>query len=349
MSLWPFERPGDEGLERLRERYAKTLNPDLLRAEMIAASTAGDMDPIDVAAVSPRPLGIKKDRFLVLVDVESDAGPIELVAKGYWDDRARHVMENHRLLWGGGLGDLSAPVRTSRPWGVLEGLGVALTERLPGDHPQRGDAAAAEQLGRAAAFLHACPAALEPRFELDEALENLDRHARSLERREPVLAAGAVRLADRARQLAKPLPPSVHGDPVQGDLGRTSFLMDGDRVYLLDWDISCRFDAAWDVGHYLVQLRRSGLVHGVETGPARERFLGSYLAAAEGDGGLPRRIAYHEALTCVHKAYTARRLEGPAWGRVVRELLSVAHARLSELEMGGISFSGRSRDPEVVE
>ena len=132
MSLWPFENPGDEGLERLRERYAKTLNADVLRQEIARASASGDMDPIDVAEISSRPLGIKKDRFLVLVDVTSPDGRLELVAKGYCDERARRVIENHRLLWNAGLGDLSAPVRTSRPWGVLEALGVTLTERLPG-------------------------------------------------------------------------------------------------------------------------------------------------------------------------------------------------------------------------
>jgi Phosphotransferase enzyme family len=332
MSLWPFRRPGDEGLERLRERYAKTLNADLLREEMSGATASGDMDPLDVASVRPRPLGIKKDRFIVLVDVESGGRQIQLVAKGYSDGRARRMIENHRLLWNGGLGDTSAPVRTSRPWGVLEGLGVTLSERLRGEHPPRGDVVSAERLGRAAAFLHACPAALEPRFGLNAALDNLDRHAQSLERREPVLAAGAVRLADRARRLAKLLPATVRGSPIQGDLGRTSFLLDGDRTYLLDWDISCRFDAAWDVGHYLVQLRRSGLVHGVETEAARDRFLSAYLAAAEADAGFPRKVAYHEALVCVHKAYTARRLEGPTSRRVMRELLHVADARLSELE-----------------
>jgi hypothetical protein len=331
MSLWPFENPGDEGLERLRERYAKTLNADVLRREIAHASASGDMDPIEVAEVSSRPLGIKKDRFLVLVDVDSPDGRLELVAKGYCDERARRVIENHRLLWNAGLGDHSAPVRTSRPWGLLERLGVTLSERLPGEHPVRGDVASAERLGQAAAFLHACPAALEPAFDLDAALDNLHRHARLLERREPVVAAGAVRLAEQARSLVKSLPTTVAGDAVQGDLGRTSFLIDGDRTYLLDWDISCRFDPAWDVGHYLVQLRRSGLVHGVATEAAGKRFLSAYLTAAGADAGFRWRVAYHYAVTCVHKAYTARHFEGPAWRRVVPELLRAGDAGLAEL------------------
>ena len=331
MSLWPFENPDDERIERLRERYAKALNADFLRTEMARASACGDLDPIDVTVANARPLGIKKDRFIVLVDAESAEGRLELVAKGYCDERARHVIENHRLLWNAGLGDLSAPVRTSRPWGVLEALGVTLTERLPGEHPRPSNAASAERAGHAAAFLHSRRAPLEPRFGLEAALDNVERHARSLEKHEPGLARGAVRLAERARSFCDDFedPPA---DPLNGDLSLGSFLLDGDKTYLLDWDIACRFDRAWDVAYYLVQLRRFGLEQDVDTGTVRERFLTAYLAASGTDGRFARSVAYHEALVCVHKAYTARRLQGPAWPRVVHELLRLADARLTELE-----------------
>jgi hypothetical protein len=332
MSLWPSKRAGEADRERLRERYAKALNADVLREEMVRARACGDMEPIEVKHVSARPLRFKKNRFLVLVDVESAEGRLELVAKGYWDDRARRVIENHRALWNAGLGDLSAPVRTSRPWGVLERLGVTLTERLPGRHPPRGDVASAERLGRAAAYLHACPAALEPRFDLDSALDSLGFRARWLEAREPALAAGAVRLAERARSLAKCLPTTAGGDALQGDLARTSFLIDGERPYLLDWDDSCRFDAAWEVGHYLVQLLRSGLVHGVDTSAAREGFLRSYLRARGEDGDFAHRVAAYRSMICLHKAYRVRQIELHDWPPVMIELLRLADTGLAELE-----------------
>jgi hypothetical protein len=331
MSLWPFQLPGDDGLERLRERYAKTLNANVLREEIARASKCGDLDPVEVAAVHSRPLGIKKDRFLVLVDVETPDGRLELVAKGYCDDRARRVIDNHRLLWVAGLGGSSAPVRTSRPLGVLGGLGVTLSERLPGEHPEASDPTSAELAGKAAAFLHSRGAPLEPRFDLDQALHNVERHARSLERREPSLARGAVAVALRARFQSDgfPEPPA---SPLHGDFSVGSLLLDGTTAYLLDWDISCRFDPAWDVGYYLVQLRRFGLEQGVDTSAARERFLSAYLAAAGANGALTRRVDYHHALVCVHKAYTARLLQGPNWRRVVQELLRLADAGLSEIE-----------------
>jgi hypothetical protein len=332
MSLWHSSAPDDEGLKRLHRRYAKVLDADVLREEMAHASACGDLDPIEVAAVHPRPLRFKKNRFVVLVDVDSAQGRLELVAKGYWDDRARGILDNHRLLWGAGLGDPSAPVRTSRPWGVLERLGTTLTERLPGKHPPREDVASAERMGRATAFLHACPAALEPRVDLDAALDDLCRRARWLAAEEPVLAAGAVRLAERARSLADRLPMHGPRQALQGDLARSSFLLDGDRPYLLDWDACCRFDPAWDVGHFLVQLLRSGVTHDVDTTAAQDAFLRSYMEARGDDGGLERRIAYYRSVVSLHKAYRVTQIERRAWPRILVELLRSADTGLAELE-----------------
>jgi hypothetical protein len=332
MSLWHSNEPDNEELERLNRRYANVLDPDVLRAEMLRASAAGDLDPVDVVAIRPRPLRFKKNRFLVNVDVDTPHGRLELVAKGYWDDRARHVLHNHWLLWNAGLGDRSAPTRTSRPFGVLEGLGATLTERLPGEHPPRDDAAAAERMGRATAFLHGCPAPLEPCLDLDAALSGLDRRARWLEEAEPALAAGAVRLAERARAVANRLPMRAPGEPLQGDLTRTSFLLDGDRPYLLDWDACCRFDPAWDVGHFLVQLLRSGVIHDVDTTAVQERFLRSYLSARGDDGQLEQRIAYYRSVACLYKAHRVTKIERHRWPHALVELLRSADAGLAELE-----------------
>jgi hypothetical protein len=332
MSLWHSNPPDDEGLERLNRRYANVLDPDVLRAEMLRASAADDLDPVDVVAIRPRPLRFKKNRFLVLVDVDTPDGRLELVAKGYWDDRARRVFENHRLLWNAGLGDRSAPTRTSRPFGVLERLGATLTERLPGEHPPRADVAAAKRMGRAAAFLHGCAAPLEPRVDLDGALRALDLRLGRLEAAEPVLAAGALRLAERARALANRLPVSARDEPLQGDLGRTSFLLDGDQSFLLDWDACCRFDPAWEVGHFLVQLLRSGVIHGVDTTAVQEGFLRSYLRARANEGYLEHRIAYYRSIACLFKAYRVTQIERRGWPYVLVELLRSADSGLAELE-----------------
>ncbi|HEY3190070.1 MAG TPA: hypothetical protein VGJ70_21440, partial [Solirubrobacteraceae bacterium] len=178
MSLWPPPRPGDRGAERARERYGRALDPALLRREIERAVAAGEVDELAIERLETRPLGIKKDRFIVCVDVDDARhGRLELIAKGYHDDRARGVARNHRLLWESGLGGGGA-VRTSRPWGVVESLGVTLSERLPGESPDLLDTAAARRAAQAAAALHACDGRLEPAFTVDAALDNAERHAR---------------------------------------------------------------------------------------------------------------------------------------------------------------------------
>jgi thiamine kinase-like enzyme len=122
-------------------------------------------------------------------------------------------------------------------------------------------------------------------------------------------------------------PPS---DALQGDLNRTSFLVDGDRLYLLDWDDSCRFDAAWEVGHFMVQLLRSGLVHHVDTSAAQESFLRSYLEARGENGDFEQRVRYYRSMVCVQKAYRVRQIELQEWPRVMTHLLRSAGAGFAE-------------------
>jgi hypothetical protein len=332
VSLWPPPRPGDKGAERARERYARTLDPVLLRDAIERAVAAGEVDELSIDRLETRPLGIKKDRFITCVDIDdARRGRLELVAKGYHDDRAVRVAHNHRALWEGGLGG-DATVRTSRPWGVVASLGVALSERLPGEAPELLDAAAARRAAQAAARLHACDGGLEPAFTREAALANAERHAKRLVRRlatkrEHQLALRAAVIAKRARAVAATLAPA-EPRPVHGDLSLDSLLFDEERTFLIDWDISCRFDPAWDVGHFLAQQRRFGLETGVDTGPVRAAFLAAYLDARGADGEFESRAAFYEALTYLHKTMTVQRTPEEA---LIPALLELADAGFAAL------------------
>jgi hypothetical protein len=207
-------------------------------------------------------------------------------------------------------------------------LGVVLTERLPGEHPPSAEPAAAERVARAAALLHACPAQLEPRVEMEAALANLERRARLLERRVPAAGARALGLAERARAGAGRLAPE-RSAPLNGDMSVSSFLLDREHTYLLDWDIACSFDPAWDLGHYVLQLFRLGHVQGVDTGPARRSFLAAYRGAAGAtDGSLEERVAFYEGVVAIHKAFTVCAGGGAGAASLVDALLDLAAARL---------------------
>jgi hypothetical protein len=313
----------------LRARYGRALDPDALREEIARAVAAGELEEIP-GEVRPVPLAIKKDRFLVLLAaVDGHGGTRELIGKGYWDDRAQRVLRNQRVLWDGGLG-AGSDVRTSRPWGLIRPLGVFVMERVPGRPAAPGDRSVAAATGRAAARLHSCAAALEPAFGLQRALDNVERHARLLARREPSAGSQALRLADRARELSVGMRFETDA-PVNGDLSVDSFLVHGATTYIIDWDLGCRFDSAWDVGHHLGQLARLGLERELDVAPLREAFIAAYNEARATTPEFERRVHLFEAVTCVHKAYTVRRVEGTGWRRVLPGLLALAEANLATL------------------
>jgi hypothetical protein len=328
MSLWPPPRLAGESADRLRERHARTLDPALLRAEIDRAVEAGQVDPLAIDRLDTRPVDIKQDRFIVFVDIDDGRSDrVELVAKGYDDDRGGRIAHNHRLLWDGGLGDGGA-VRTSRPWGVVASLGIALSERLPGEPPPILDTVGARRAAQAAARLHECDGGLEPAFTLEAALDNAERHARRIAKRAPDLAAGAVAIAHRARAVGELVARGAELRPVHGDLWLDSVLIDGERTFLFDWDISCRFDPAWDVGYFVAQQRRLGLQAGVDTRAVRAAFLGAYLEAGGADAAFEARAAFYEALTYLHKTIAVPRT---AWDPMVPALLDLADAGMAAL------------------
>jgi hypothetical protein len=328
MSLWPPPRLADEGAERLRNRYSRTLDPALLRAEIDAAVAAGEIDDLAIDRLETRPMGIKWDRFVVFVDIDDRRrGRVELVAKGYQDDRGGRVAHNHRLLWDGGLGDGGA-VRTSRPWGVVASLGIAVSERLPGEPPAILDTAGACRAAQAAARLHECDGRLAPAFTLEAALDNAERHARRIAKRAPDLAAGAVAIAHRARAVGETVARGAEPRPIHGDLWLDSVLLDGERTFLFDWDISCRFDPAWDVGYFVAQQRRLGLQAGVETSAVRAAFLAAYAEAGGVGAAFEARASFYEALTYLHKTMAVPRT---AWDPMVPALLELADDGMAAL------------------
>lgn len=66
------------------------------------------------------------------------------------------------------------------------------------------------------------------------------------------------RLADRLDVLARSVPDAVPACALHGDLHPGQFVVDGERVALLDWDRAASGDPAEDVANLLVHLDASG-------------------------------------------------------------------------------------------
>ncbi|HEY3019742.1 MAG TPA: hypothetical protein VGJ32_06095, partial [Solirubrobacteraceae bacterium] len=213
MTLWRHRAPDAEAVERLRARHARTLEGGELAAGLSRLAAEAGLARVEAASVVAEPLVLRRARFIVAVDAVTASGPVALIAKGYADDRAGRAYENHRALWEAGLRS------AGRPWGVIDSLGVLVTDRLPGRHPPAGDVAGARLAAQATARLHGCPARLAPRAQLGVVLDNLDRRMRLLAQRAADLEPSPLALARQARSLAGQLaPPDPR--PVKGDLSR---------------------------------------------------------------------------------------------------------------------------------
>lgn len=329
MSPFSPGSPQRDDLRRISKRWARALDAAKLRAAMRRAIEEGKLEPLDIDGIQPQPVKLARSRFVVSVGVGGRLRrPIRLVVKGYWDDRAGRIFENHRKLWDTGRGNEEG-IRTSKPWGVLEGLGAIVMEWLPGEQAERTDEEAAARKGEAAARLHTCDATLTPNVELDTVVEDVMWRARRLSKKEADLGGAAERIAEQMQEL-RPVIDSDRYGPVHGDLGNSPFLFSGEQIYLIDWDTSCHFDPAFDVGYHLSQLHRWQLTKGIDTSASRERYLSAYLEAID-DPSLEDRIRYFKAVVDLGKASMMATRDQSGWQRVVPTLIRAAEKDVKQL------------------
>jgi len=315
-----------DDVARIAERWNRAMDASSLRAEMKRAMEEGKLEPLNVARIQPRPVKLEASRFVLSVGVGGRLRrPMRLVVKGYGDDRAGRIFENHRKLWNAGLGS-DGGIHTAKPLGVLDGLGAIVMEWAPGKHAQRTDEEAAARKGEAAAQLHACDATLTPSVELDKVLDDVTKRARRLKKKGKKkgveLGGDPERIAEGMLELRSLIETDRYA-PVHGDLGNSPFLFSGEEIYLIDWDTSCHFDPAFDVGYHLAQLHRWELTNGIDTSASRQRYLDAYLAAI-GDPGLEGRVSYFKGMVDLGKASMMAHKGQSGWQKVVPTLVRSA-------------------------
>jgi aminoglycoside phosphotransferase (APT) family kinase protein len=142
--------------------------------------------------------------------------------------------------------------------------------------------------------------------------------------------------------------------PIHGDCKPSQFLLDGDRVTVLDFDHFGMSDPASDIGTFLATLRQGAVLraNGGPGGPSRAGmwvrstqgvFLRAYVRAAGRDDGFQNLARWYEAVALVRKALRAfaRAIQSP----VPFELFGQAHTVIKPLvEAGRSSITQRQRD-----
>lgn len=193
---------------------------------------------------------------------------------------------------------------------------------LPELHSTRRRAAL-RAAGRALACLHRTPVRVGR-------ITGVAEHLTDLVRPHPdVVALDLPALGARMRAVTAALrawpPPSDVERPVaiHRDAHARQMFLDGPRVWLVDWDLFARGDAALDVANFAVYLR-THLTRDAEA--AALDFVEAYVAAG---ADVTARLPRFTALTYVRLIAKNCRLRRPGWQQRIRLYLDRAERALS--------------------
>ena len=203
-------------------------------------------------------------RCLIAYDLDVDGAPRSLLGK----IRARGLDETTfrlmRRLFDEGFGsDSPDGISVPAPVGCLPDLHMWLQCRVPGAvattlMPGPDGPALARRMAEALHKLHRCgprPARLHTLA--DECTILRDRLAR-VARQRPDWKPRLDRILAACLNLAATLPPPLLR-PIHRDFYADNVVVDGDRLFLLDFDLYCLGDPALDAGNFIGHLTEQGL------------------------------------------------------------------------------------------
>jgi Phosphotransferase enzyme family len=159
-------------------------------------------------------------------------------------------------------------------WLQHKAPGVAATQLLA----EPGGVALAERIAEAAHKLHRAGIAPRRRHTMADELRILHERLPALARERPHWARRLERLLDACDRLGAATAPGAFRG-VHRDFYADHVLVDGPRLYLLDFDLYCEGDPGLDIGNFLGHLTEQSL-----------RTLGGPDAMADREGALEERF-----------------------------------------------------------
>jgi hypothetical protein len=314
----PFQAAADPGLPSL----ARALDPTLVRRRFkrgLPLVSGGD------GFVRPRAIRVTRHkpgrRCVIEYDVEVERPgappePLTLVGKV----RARRFggadLRLLEALWGAGFDDRSGDgVSVPRPAGLVPDLGVWLQYRVPGEVltgllATPDGPALARRVAEAARKLHRAGVPARRRHGMADELRILRECLRAIAEVEPRWAGRLERLFDACAALAAATPGRAPCG-VHRDFYADQVIVDGPRLWLIDFDLYCAGDPALDAGNFLGHVTEQALR--TAGGPAaladREEALEERFVELSGEGARPAVRAY-AVLTLARHIYLSTRLAG---------------------------------------
>lgn len=261
---------------------------------------------------------------------------LRLIGKVFKTGRGEPVYRHMRQLWDHGFA-ATAPDRISipEPLAFLPALCLLLQEEVPGEPikmllKQAPSAAHFRLLARTLVKLHRCPIVPGKPFGVREHLTRCHPRPEFLISACPALAPEVENLIDQAYEVESRLG-AIALAPLHGDFHMGQVHIEGERVWLIDFDALSYGDPASDLGNMLVflkgKIRREPAMPGVINA-----FLEEYFSVM--DHGIAGRVPLYEALTHLRRACKAMRLQQEGWQRRVQRMIKRGLDCLQEMRAG---------------
>jgi len=255
----------------------------------------------------------------------------------------RYGKSGYRLLdafWHAGFQSDSADgISVPEPVGAVGAFRMWLQRKVPGraatDFLAAPEGLALARMIAEAAFkVHGAGIPTERRHTMADELEILRTHLSTVAPQGSRWAARIARLVDAADRLGAAIPePTPRG--IHRDFYADQVIVDGQRLFLLDFDLYCEGDPALDIGNFLGHVTEQSL-----------RTLGDPMALADREAELEERfvelsgtamrraIRAYATLTLVRHVYLStlfveRRLLTQSLLELCEERLAVTRARVS--------------------
>jgi hypothetical protein len=156
-------------------------------------------------------------------------------------------------------------VHIPRPFGVLPEFNMWLQEKVPGTRLTEfllaGDARTlGTRVARALHKIHCSRVAAPSEHTLNDELKILDRRLKDVSAAKPELAARIDALLARCHELVRSIP-TPRPSPIHRDFHPGQVLVDGPRLWLLDFDLFSTGDPAVDVGNFIAHITELSVRH----------------------------------------------------------------------------------------
>lgn len=208
-------------------------------------------------------------RCLVEYDFERRASSggserVTLVGKARARGSSKEADALLRLLRGRGFGEEAHDgICVPEPLGVVGEYRMSLQRKVPGIPAsklfgQKGDEQLARTIAQAACKLHRTGILPRRSHSMESEIAILREKLGELSETRRELAPRLSRILERCERLGGRLPsPAAHG--IHRDFYADQVLVDGERLYVVDFDLFCQGDPALDAGNFLGHLSEQSL------------------------------------------------------------------------------------------